>query len=97
MYFQEVLGLYSQDVKVAKEYFRCYDMDAEDLTKAALSAIDDWLDEEIVGFEPEVFEPEGGASLFNLIYPVSVLPSKEFLAKCEIGLIEEKFIRFLIL
>jgi len=28
-------------------------MDAEDLTKAALSAIDDWLDEEIVGFEPE--------------------------------------------
>ena len=29
------------------------DMDAEDLAKAALSAIDDWLDEEIVGFEPE--------------------------------------------
>ena len=29
------------------------DMDAEDLTKAALSAIDDWLDEEIVGFEPK--------------------------------------------
>ena len=28
-------------------------MDAEDLTKAALSAIDDWLDEEIIGFEPE--------------------------------------------
>jgi hypothetical protein len=28
-------------------------MDAEDLAKAALSAIDDWLDEEIVGFEPE--------------------------------------------
>ena len=28
------------------------DMDAEDLAKAALSAIDDWLDEEIVGFEP---------------------------------------------
>jgi len=28
-------------------------MDAEDLTKTALSAIDDWLDEEIVGFEPE--------------------------------------------
>ena len=53
MYFQEVLGLYSQDVEVAKEYFRCYDMDAEDLAKAALSAIDDWLDEEIVGFEPE--------------------------------------------
>ena len=59
MYFQEVLGLYSQDVKVAKEYFRCYDMDAEDLAKAALSAIDDWLDEEIIGFEPEGFEPEG--------------------------------------
>ena len=33
-------------------------MDAEDLAKAALSAIDDWLDEEIVGFEPE----EGVAS-----------------------------------
>jgi len=29
------------------------DMDAEDLAKAALVAIDDWLDEEIVGFEPE--------------------------------------------
>ena len=29
------------------------DMDAEDLAKAALSAIDDWLDEEIIGFEPE--------------------------------------------
>ena len=28
-------------------------MDAEDLAKAALSAIDDWLDEEIVGFERE--------------------------------------------
>ena len=26
-------------------------MDAEDLAKAALGAIDDWLDEEIVGFE----------------------------------------------
>lgn len=29
-------------------------MDAEDLAKAALSAIDDWLDEEIDGFEPEL-------------------------------------------
>ena len=29
------------------------DMDAEDLAKAPLKAIDDWLDEEIVGFEPE--------------------------------------------
>ena len=29
------------------------DMDAEELAKAALKAIDDWLDEEIVGFEPE--------------------------------------------
>jgi len=28
-------------------------MDAEDLAKAPLKAIDDWLDEEIVGFEPE--------------------------------------------
>jgi hypothetical protein len=28
-------------------------MNAEDLAKAALCAIDDWLDEEIVGFEPE--------------------------------------------
>ena len=28
-------------------------MDAEDLANAALGAIDDWLDEEIVGFEPE--------------------------------------------
>ena len=26
-------------------------MDAEDLANAALGAIDDWLDEEIVGFE----------------------------------------------
>ena len=29
------------------------DMDAEDLAKAAIKAIDDWLDEEIVGFEPK--------------------------------------------
>jgi hypothetical protein len=29
-------------------------MDAEDLAKAALSAIDDWLDEEIVDFEPKL-------------------------------------------
>jgi hypothetical protein len=28
-------------------------MDAEDLSEAALTAINDWLDEEIVGFEPE--------------------------------------------
>jgi len=28
-------------------------MDAEDLAKASLDAIDEWLDEEIVGFEPE--------------------------------------------
>jgi len=28
-------------------------MDAEDLAKAALVAIDDWLYEEIVSFEPE--------------------------------------------
>ena len=28
-------------------------MDAEDLAKAALSAIDGWLGEQIVGFEPE--------------------------------------------
>jgi hypothetical protein len=27
-------------------------MNAEDFAKAALSAINDWLDEEIVGFEP---------------------------------------------
>jgi hypothetical protein len=26
-------------------------MDAEDLSKAALTVIDDWLDEEIVGFD----------------------------------------------
>ena len=29
------------------------DMDAEELAKAALVAIDDWLDEEIVGFGAE--------------------------------------------
>jgi len=28
-------------------------MDAEDLAKVALTAIDDWLEEEVVGFEPE--------------------------------------------
>jgi hypothetical protein len=28
-------------------------MDPDDLAKAALSAIDDWLDDKIVGFEPE--------------------------------------------
>ena len=39
-------------------------MDAEDLAKAALSAIDDWLDEEIVGFEPEEGFVETGWQLF---------------------------------
>jgi len=29
------------------------DLDAEDLSKIALKALNDWLDEEIVGFEPE--------------------------------------------
>jgi hypothetical protein len=29
------------------------DMDAEDLSKSAITTIDDWLDEEIVGFEPD--------------------------------------------
>ena len=28
-------------------------MDAEDLAKASLDAIDEWLEEEIVGFVPE--------------------------------------------
>jgi len=28
-------------------------MDAEELTKASLSGIDGWLDEEILDFEPE--------------------------------------------
>ena len=34
-------------------------MDTEDLANAALTAIDDWLDEEIIGFEPEqgIFAP----------------------------------------
>ena len=36
-------------------------MDAEDLSKAALTAIDDWLDEEIVGFEPEEGQPSTSA------------------------------------
>jgi len=38
------------------------------------------IDEEIVGFVTE-----GGASLFNLINPVSVLPSKEFSANVKLG------------
>jgi hypothetical protein len=29
------------------------DLDAEDLSQVAFNAINDWLDEEIVGFEPE--------------------------------------------
>ena len=49
MYFQEVLGLYSKDFKVAKE---SSDATLWMPTKAALGAIDDWLDEEIIGFEP---------------------------------------------
>ena len=47
-----------QRCKISQTVFSCCDMDAEDLAKAALKAIDDWLDEEIIGFEPEVFEPE---------------------------------------
>jgi hypothetical protein len=56
MYFQEVHGLHSQDVKPTKQSNRWWaesDMDAEDLAKAGLKGIDDWLEEEIVGFDPE--------------------------------------------
>jgi len=48
-----------QRCKISQTIFSCCDMDAEDLPKAALSAIDDWLDKEIVGFEePEEEEEE---------------------------------------
>tara|TARA_B100000282_G_scaffold294489_1_gene271742 strand:- start:166 stop:339 length:174 start_codon:yes stop_codon:yes gene_type:complete len=29
------------------------DLDAEELSRVAVKAIQDWLDEEIIGFEPE--------------------------------------------
>jgi hypothetical protein len=32
-------------------------MDAKDLAKATLGAIDDWLDKEVVGFEPNLQGP----------------------------------------
>ena len=57
MYFQKVHGLHSQDVKPAKQSSTAGGRRAMWMPKTqpstALSAIDDWLDEEIVGFEPE--------------------------------------------
>ena len=46
-------GLNEEKILVFNRWWEESDMDAEDLAKAALKAIDDWLDEEIVGFEPE--------------------------------------------
>ena len=34
-------------------WFQESDLTAEDLAKLCLQAIDDWLDDEIIGFEPE--------------------------------------------
>ena len=47
------IGLIEEKILVFNRWWAESDMDAEDLSKAALTAIDDWLDEEIVGFEPE--------------------------------------------
>ena len=44
---------YKTNQAVFNRWWAESDMDAEDLAKAAVSAIDDWLDEEFVGFEPE--------------------------------------------
>ena len=46
-------GLIEEKILVFNRSWEESDMDAEDLANAALSAIDDWLDEEIVGFEPD--------------------------------------------
>ena len=34
-------------------WFEESDLDSQELAETALEAIDEWLDEEIVGFEPE--------------------------------------------
>ena len=34
-------------------WFEESDLDVEELTESAVKAIEDWLDEEVVGFEPE--------------------------------------------
>ena len=47
------LGYFEDNFLVFNRWWEESDMDAEDLANAALGAIDDWLDEEIVGFEPE--------------------------------------------
>ena len=48
-------------------------MDAEDLAKAAFSAINDWLDEEIVGFEPEEGYQNKQISYLILIWSYLIL------------------------
>ena len=50
---QNTFSHYKVSQAVFNRWWAESDVDAEDLTKAAVSAIDDWLDEEIVGFEPE--------------------------------------------
>ena len=47
------IGLIEENFLVFNRWWEESDMDAEDLAKASLDAIDEWLDEEIVGFEPE--------------------------------------------
>jgi hypothetical protein len=36
-----------------KRWFEESDLDAKDLAGSALKALEDWLDEEVVGFEPD--------------------------------------------
>ena len=45
-------------------------MDTEDLAKVSLDAIDDWPDEEIIGFKPEEgwFYYFSSSSLGSLVY-----------------------------
>ena len=47
------IGRIEENFFVFNRWWAESDADAYDLAKAALQAIDDWLDEEIVGLEPE--------------------------------------------
>ena len=50
------MGLIEKNFLVFNRWLEESDMDAEDLAKAALKGIENWLDEEIVGFLPNLVE-----------------------------------------
>ena len=53
---RNVSDLLWQDLVIKSDLYRWFeesDLDVEQLAAAAVRAIEDWLDEEVVGFEPD--------------------------------------------